>query len=274
VIDLHLHTTASDGVLSPPELVEKARAAGLFTISITDHDTTAGCDAGRDAARNAGLDLIPGIEVSAVADGRDVHILGYFIDTESVPLRTFLDTQREERLRRVVEMGERLASLGCPVDVSPILASAARGRSVGRPQIASALLAAGYVGTRDEAFDRFLEFGGPAYVARRGAAPQAVIDTIHAAGGLASLAHPGVIHRDELIAPLAAAGLDALEAFHSDHDAATEARYRTLAGELGLLVTGGSDFHGEVQHRVSRFGSLSLPAGEFERLREAAGRRR
>jgi 3',5'-nucleoside bisphosphate phosphatase len=274
VIDLHLHTTASDGTLSPPELVHKARAAGLFTISITDHDTTAGCEAAREAARAAGLDLVPGIEISAVADGRDVHLLGYFIDTASGSLRAFLDTQREERLRRVAEMGERLAALGVPVDVAPILASAARGRSVGRPQIASALLAAGYVTTRDEAFDRFLEYGGPAYVPRRGASPEDVIDIIHGAGGVASLAHPGVMHRDELIAPLAGAGLDALEALHSDHDDAAEARYRDLARELGLLVTGGSDFHGEVQHRASRFGCLSMSAAELEDLRRAAERRR
>jgi len=273
VIDLHLHTTASDGALSPPELVEKARSAGLFTISITDHDTTAGCDAALDAARAAGIDLIPGIEVSAVADGRDVHILGYFIDTASGSLRAFLDRQRDERLRRVREMGDRLAALGCRIDVAPILESAARGRSVGRPQIASALLDAGYVGSRDEAFDRFLEFGGPAYVARRGASPAEVVAVIHGAGGIASLAHPGVLRRDELMAPLAAAGLDALEAVHSDHDAAAEARYRACARDLSLLVSGGSDFHGEVQHRVTRFGAISISEEELAALRRAAHRR-
>jgi 3',5'-nucleoside bisphosphate phosphatase len=274
VIDLHLHTTASDGTLSPSELVHQARAAGLFTISITDHDTTAGGDAAADAARAAGVELVPGIEVSAVADGRDVHVLGYFLDSASSSLRLFLDAQREERLRRVTAMGDRLAALGCPVDVAPILDSAARGRSVGRPQIATALLAAGYVATRDEAFDRFLEFGGPAYVPRRGASPQEVIAIIHDAGGVASLAHPGVSRRDDLIPVLAAAGLDALEAMHSDHDEDAEARYRALARALGLLVTGGSDFHGAQQHRATRFGSLSMSIEEFAELRLAAERRR
>ena len=158
------------------------------------------------------FELVPGIEISAVAEGRDVHVLGYFIDTASPPLRAFLERQREDRVRRVAEMGERLAALGCPIDVAPIVADAGRGRSVGRPQIAAALLDAGHVRTRDEAFDRFLEFGGAAYVSRCGTSPEDVVAIIHAAGGIASLAHPGVNARDHLIAPLAAAGLDAIEA--------------------------------------------------------------
>jgi 3',5'-nucleoside bisphosphate phosphatase len=272
LIDLHLHTTASDGTLTPSELVFQARAAGLAVISITDHDTTAGSDAARPFAREAGIRLIPGIEISAVADGRDVHVLGYFIDSAASSLRAFLDRQRADRIHRVAEMGERLSALGCPIDIAPILAAAGRGRSVGRPQIAEALIGAGHVQTRDEAFDRYLAFGGSAYVPRLGTAPADVVAIIHEAGGIASLAHPGVSARDQLIAPLAAAGLDALEVIHSDHDAAAEARYRALAAELGLLVTGGSDFHGEGGHRVSRFGTISLTAEEFAALAAAARR--
>ena len=216
---------------------------------------------------------MPGIEISAVAEGRDVHVLGYFIDTASPSLRAFLARQREDRVRRVAEMGERLAALGCPIDVTPIIADAGRGRSVGRPQIAAALVDAGYVRTRDEAFDRFLQFGGAAHVSRCGASPPEVVAIIHDAGGMASLAHPGVSARDHLIAPLAAAGLDAIEAGHSDHDAATEARYRALAADLGLLVTAGSDFHGDGGHRTSRLGTVSLTAAEFEALSDAAERR-
>ena len=273
MIDLHLHTTASDGTLTPSELVFRARDAGLAIISITDHDTTAGSDAARAVARDAGLQLIPGIEISAVADGRDVHVLGYFIDTASASLRAFLDRQREDRIRRVVGMRERLSALGCPIDVAPILAAAARGQSVGRPQIAAALVDAGHVRTRDEAFERFLEFGGAAYVPRVGASPEAVVAIVHAAGGIASLAHPGIGPRDHLIAPLAAAGLDAVEAGHSDHDAATQVRYRALAADLGLLVTAGSDFHGETGHRVSRLGTVTLPPEDFEKLSRAASKR-
>jgi predicted metal-dependent phosphoesterase TrpH len=216
---------------------------------------------------------VPGIEISAVADGRDVHVLGYFIDTSCASLRAFLDSQRQERDRRVREMGDRLAALGFPIDVSPILQDASAGRSVGRPQIAAAMLDAGYVRTRDEAFDRFLEFGGPAFVARRGAAPEAVVGIIHECGGIASLAHPGVTKRDALIATLAAAGIDALEARHSDHDPPTEAHYRGLAADFGLLVTGGSDFHGDTGHRTPHLGTVTLPAEDFAPLRSAASRR-
>jgi 3',5'-nucleoside bisphosphate phosphatase len=272
VIDLHLHTTASDGTLTPSELVAKARSAGLSIFSVTDHDTTAGLPEAREAARGAGLELVDGIEISAVEEGRDVHVLGYFIDPASLVLRNFLERQREDRLRRVREMGARLDALGAPIDVEPILAEALRGRSVGRPQIASALLARGHVATRDEAFDRFLEFGGPAFVPRRGEPASEVVAIVHDAGGLASLAHPGLLRRDHLIAPLAAAGLDALEVRHSDHDADTESKYRAMAHTLGLLVTGGSDFHGDNGHRVCRLGSLTLPREDYDRLRSALRR--
>jgi len=210
-----------------------------------------------------------------VAGGRDVHMLGYFIDTRSPRLVEFLIRQRGDRLRRVNEIGERLAGLGAPVDLTPIAAAAARGRSVGRPLIADALMAAGHVSSRDEAFDRYLEAGGPAFVPRRGAAPDEVIALIHDAGGLASLAHPGVTRRDDLLPALVASGLDAIEARHSDHDAATEARYRALARDLGVLVTGGSDFHGsDAGHRVSALGQVTLPVEDFETLRAYQNQRR
>ena len=261
-------------MLTPSELVFQARAAGLTAISITDHDTTSGSDEALAVARAAGLRLIPGIEISAVADGRDLHVLAYFIDSGSAPLLAFLERQRADRTRRVAEMGERLAVLGFPIDVAPILGDALRGQSVGRPQIAEALMNAGHVQTRDEAFRRFLDYGGAAYVPRFGASPAEVVAIIHDAGGIASLAHPGLNARDHLIAPLAAAGLDAIEARHSDHDAATQARYRALAVELGLLVTGGSDFHGATGHRISRLGEVTLSAEDFERLSSAADQRR
>ena len=207
-----------------------------------------------------------------MADGRDVHVLGYFFNPDAPCLRAFLAQQREERLRRVREMGARLASFGAPIDIAPILAAAACGKSVGRPQVATALQSAGHVTTRDEAFRRFLESGAPAFVPRCGATPADVIAIIHDAGGLASLAHPGLTKRDELIPSLVAAGLDALEARHSDHDAVTEAKYRALAGELGVLVTGGSDFHGDTGYRVQKLGIVTLDSEDYQRLREKAQR--
>lgn len=272
MIDLHLHTTASDGTLSPSELVLEARAAGLSICSITDHDTTAGSEAAADVAREAGLEVIAGIEITAVADGRDVHMLGYFIDCTSPRLRGFLVRQREDRLRRVKDIGARLASLGAPVDVAPIAAEADRGRSVGRPQIAAALLAAGHVATRNEAFDRFLGAGGPAFVPRHGSRPEEIIALIHDAGGIASLAHPGLTRRDDLLPALAAAGLDALEARHADHDPGMEAHYRARARDLGLAISGGSDFHGDSGHRAAVLGRVTLPAEDFAALRRRARR--
>lgn len=186
----------------------------------------------------------------------------------------FLDRQREDRVRRVRLMGERLASLGAPIDIAPILADAACGRSVGRPQIATALAAAGHVRTRDEAFDRWLAFGGPAFIPREGTSPEQVVGIVHAAGGVASLAHPGVTRRDDIIPALAAAGLDAIEVRHSDHDQATETRYREEARARGLLASGGSDFHGATGHRIARLGLVTLPQADFDLLRAAANQRR
>jgi 3',5'-nucleoside bisphosphate phosphatase len=272
MVDLHLHTTASDGSLTPERLVEAARQAGLTAISITDHDTTAGVAAGQAAAARVGIELVPGIEISTVSDGRDLHLLGYFLDPQSASLCAFLDRQRTERSRRIVVMADRLASLGCPIDPAPMLALASQGRSVGRPHLARALVDGGYVRTPDEAFRRFLEFGGPAYEPRRGAAPQEAIEIVHDAGGLASLAHPGLSDRDGLIPLLAVAGLDAIEARHSDHTPDVEARYRAIAKELRLLITGGSDFHGDTGHRVPALGVVTLGSDDYTAFRDARPR--
>jgi predicted metal-dependent phosphoesterase TrpH len=207
-----------------------------------------------------------------VADGRDVHVLGYFFDPDAPCLRAFLEQQRDERLRRLREMGQRLAAMGAPIDVAPILAEAERGKSIGRPQVANALQAAGYVTTRDEAFRCFLESGAPAFVPRCGATPAEVIAIVHEAGGIVSLAHPGLTKRDDLIPSLVDAGLDAIEARHSDHDVATEAKYRAMARELGVLVSGGSDFHGDSDYRIQKLGIVTLDADDYDRLREKAQR--
>jgi predicted metal-dependent phosphoesterase TrpH len=267
LIDLHLHTTASDGRCTPAELVRLARAASLTVIAATDHDTTAAVgDVGRSAALE-GIEAIAGIEVTAVEDGRDVHVLGYFIDPDRAELQQFLAAQRAHRLARVREIAARLDALGMPVDIETVLADATRdpSRSVGRPQIARAMIAGGYVTTVDEAFARWLGRECPAFVPRVGASPEVVIATIHEAGGLASLAHPGRTDIDERITSLRDAGLDALEAFHSDHDEAARERYARLARSLGLQVTGGSDFHGDPA-RATCPGSTTLPAAHWRAL--------
>ncbi len=266
-VDLHLHTTASDGRSTPRELVAHAVAGGVSVMAATDHDTIAASAEVQAVAREHGIEAIAGIEITAVESGRDVHILGYFVDTADAALAAFLGAQREGRVARVEAIGIRLAELGVPVDIEPILAKARRepNRSVGRPQVARAMVEAGHVIDTRAAFDRWLAEGHPAFIPRMGATPETVIEIIHLAGGMASIAHPGKTRIDARLASLRDAGLDALEAFHSDHDPATVARYTRLADDLGLLVTGGSDFHGDPGHGLMP-GSVTLPAPHWERL--------
>jgi 3',5'-nucleoside bisphosphate phosphatase len=269
VIDLHLHTTASDGSLSPAALVARAVSAGITTLSVTDHDTIAGLAEARAAASSHGVAFVNGIEITAVEDQRDIHVLGYFFSPGDAALTAFLERQRADRVRRVQEIAGRLAAMGCPVDVRVILEQGMyNGRSIGRPHIADALITGGHALTRDEAFERFIGAGAPAFVPRRGASAATVIAVIRAAGGVASLAHPGLTRRDDLIQPLAESGMAAIEVRHSEHDAETEARYRSLAATLGLAITGGSDFHAENTGRAPKLGVITLSESELDRLRE------
>jgi predicted metal-dependent phosphoesterase TrpH len=273
LVDLHLHTTASDGRCSPRELVDRAVDAGLTVIAATDHDTTAGIAEVQASARAAGIEAISGIEITSVHDGTDVHVLGYFFDPADAPLGRFLAEQRAIRVSRLVAIAERVAELGMPIDVEPLLENARQhpNRSVGRPQIARALVAAGYVADVREAFEQWLGRGRPAFVDRPGASPAHIVGIVHGAGGVVSMAHPGRTSMDELIPPLVDAGLDALEVYHSDHDQAAIARYAAIAQQYGLLVTGGSDYHGDPARSVTP-GSSSLPPDDWERLRVAGHR--
>ncbi|HEY9461457.1 MAG TPA: PHP domain-containing protein [Vicinamibacterales bacterium] len=272
-VDLHLHTTASDGRCSPLELVEQAAAAGVSVMAATDHDTTASVDEVRVRAAERGIDAIPGIEITAVEDGRDVHVLGYFLRTTDPSFLDFLSAQRRTRVDRVHAIAGRLAELGMPIDLSDALAVVGQqsGRAIGRPQVARAMVAAGHVADTREAFDKWLGSDQPAFVPRSGPSPEMVIQTIHRAGGLASLAHPGRTRIDARIPALRDAGLDALEAYHSDHDAVAAERYHRLADDLGLLITGGSDYHGDPVHGVS-IGSSTLPSECWQRLHAARHR--
>jgi predicted metal-dependent phosphoesterase TrpH len=276
-----MHTTASDGRLSPPELAARAAAAGLTTISVTDHDTIAAIESVTAAAAPLGIRVIPGIEVTAVDNHRDVHMLAYFIDPANEPLADLLVKQRALRVARVTEIADRLATLNVPVDVDNLLLMAAAhpGSSVGRPQLARELVRAGHVQSTQEAFDKWLATGRPGFVPRTGPSPENVVETIHAAGGVASFAHPGVTNRDDLIASLVDRGLDAIEVYHSDHTPEQVMGYKGLAMRHNLLVSGGSDFHGddplkpgERSHR-STLGVITLPLEALTAL-EAAARRR
>jgi predicted metal-dependent phosphoesterase TrpH len=270
LIDLHLHTTVSDGQLTPAKLVERVHAAGITVMSVTDHDTVAALAEVRRAAATLGIAVVDGVEVTAVHSRRDVHMLGYFIDPSDEGFGLFLNEQRRRRVERILEICARLARLGVLLDVDGLIARAVRnpGASVGRRVIAGALVKAGHVASLQEAFDRFLGSGQPAFVPRTGEVPAEVIDVIHRAGGIASMAHPGVTRQPALMAALVGAGLDAVEVYHSDHAPEVTRELQQFATQHGLLVTGGSDFHGD-DNRDRPLGRISLPVAEFDRLRAA-----
>jgi predicted metal-dependent phosphoesterase TrpH len=271
LIDLHTHTTASDGRCSPEELVARAARAGITVLAVTDHDTLEGCAPAAAACAAAGIEFVIGIEMTAVgqgADMADIHVLGYFVDPASFPLNAFLLEQRQRRIDRVREMIARLATFGIELDAEAIVKPAVeiRGKSAGRPWIARALVDGGHVADTNEAFDRWLGRGKPAFVPRLGASPEEVVARIHEANGIASLAHPGLVHHDESIPGLVRSGLDALEAYHSEHDHDATFRYVSMADALGIAVSGGSDYHADESHGALAIGTVSLPREAFERL--------
>ncbi len=270
-VDLHVHTNASDGLLAPGDLVRAVRAAQVEVFSVTDHDTVDALDEARRAAEAAGLTLVNGVELSAYWRAVEFHILGYFLDPAHAALRAFLDTTREARRTRLHAMLNRLHAMGMQIPPEEVLARARNG-NVGRPHLARALVERGFVGSADEAFDRYLGTDRPAYVPRPDVSVGDAIRVIREAGGIASLAHPGLHDRDEAIPDLRAAGLAAIEVYHPKHAFGRARRYRRLAQEHGLLVTGGSDFHGinEGDH-ASVPGLPCLPEADYERLLAAAG---
>lgn len=274
--DLHTHTLHSDGTLSPADLVRQAKKAGLDAIAITDHDTVAGLPEAEKEGRRHGMEIIPGVELTAVPPRKsggesEMHILGYFIDPEDFHLQKALAGFRGERSRRLDLVLKRLAGLGLPLERSQVEAHA-KGEAVGRPHIARALVEAGHVKTFDQAFDRYLQSGRAAYVPKIGPSPAECVALIRRAGGVASVAHPrfgGPSTREEWDA-LVAAGLGGIEARHSEQSAAEGKRYDRLARELGLVATGGSDFHSLKDGPKGRLGDVRLPYEVVERLRALA----
>jgi predicted metal-dependent phosphoesterase TrpH len=248
--------------------VARAARAGVSVLSVTDHDTVLGCDPVAAACASAGIEFVAGIEITAVRIATDVHVLGYFIDTRAPALLDFLGAQRRQRLERVRLMIDRLADFGVALDADAILGPgmADSGKAAGRPWIARALVAGGHVKTPNEAFDRWLARGRPAFVPRVGATPEEVFTRIHAAGGVASLAHPGLLGCDEWIPGFVTAGLDAIEVYHSAHAADATLRYRQLAVTHNLGMSGGSDYHGDEHHGSGGPGNVSLPRADFDRL--------
>lgn len=266
-VDLHLHTTASDGRLAPSQLVRLARAQRLDVIAITDHDTTAGIEEAVQAAGGLPV-IISGIELSAEDARLDVHILGYFVQAHDEDFQAALARFRDDRERRGYKIVAKLAEMGLPVAWERVLALA-NGGSVGRPHIARALVEAGYVESVKEAFDRYLRTGGPAYVARERLTPEGAVDLLHRAGGAAVLAHPGLLpDYAAMVARLVPAGLDGVEVVHPKNSETARANLRALAGHYGLIMTGGTDYHGPDSDAA--IGSITAPPGCVQALQERA----
>jgi hypothetical protein len=266
-VDLHAHTFFSDGLLSPEDLVARAREKRLLALAVTDHDTVEALPRAR-AAATAALELVPGIELSSATDGVDLHILGFYIDPEHPRLRARLERFQDERRQRAVLMMQRLNDLGAPLDPDEVFDLAGPG-VVGRPHVAGALLRAGHVSSMDEAFRRYLGPHGAAYVPRPAFRPEEAIALVHEADGVSVLAHPGGSLPDSLLERLVAGGLRGVEVWHPQHNAATIRRYRALASRLGLLETGGSDFHGHP--RGADLGDMGVSAAVLDPLKAAAG---
>lgn len=270
--DLHCHSTASDGRMEPGQVVTAAFQSGLRVIALTDHDTVAGVAAAREAAEPLGLEVVPALELSTTWAGREIHLLGYFVDVSSPELLRHLNRMQRERRRRARLMVSRLAALGYPVEWARVRELAGSG-SVGRAHVARALLEKGYVNSVNQAFDQFLAEGRPAYVPHARLAVRDGIRLISAAGGVAVLAHPGLAQADGLIPALKGQGLTGLEVAHPAHDPSQQARYGRLAHHLGLLPSGGSDAHGgEGPHQQP--GAVRIPLSWVEALRRRAAQRR
>jgi predicted metal-dependent phosphoesterase TrpH len=247
-IDLHTHSVASDGTDPPAEVVRAAARAGLDVVALTDHDTTSGWDEAAAVARRLGMVLVPGMEISCQAGGIGVHLLSYLHDPDDAALRAQTDRIRDDRLGRARRMVARLTE-DVPLTWADVEARLVDGATVGRPHIADALVARGVVGSRDEAFAGLLGAGSPYYVRHYAVDAMTAVRLVRAAGGVPVMAHPkagrrGRVVADEVIGELAAAGLAGLEVDHRDHLPAERVALRGIARDLGLFVTGSSDYHG------------------------------
>ncbi|MGK5551234.1 PHP domain-containing protein [Actinomadura kijaniata] len=270
-IDLHCHSTVSDGLRTPAEVVRLAADAGVDVLALTDHDTTAGWDAAR-AALPEGMELVPGMELSCRYDGDSLHMLAYWFDPADADLNAELARVRDARVGRARAMVDRLRELGVEITYEQV-SRYARGEAVGRPHIARAMVEAGVIAEEKDAFTaEWIAAGGRAHARRYALDPFRAVELVRAAGGVTVLAHPragrsGRVLPDGLIEELAAAGLAGVEVDHYLHDAAARARLRALAGRLGLVPTGSSDFHGRDGEIPAR--DTTAPEA-FERLRAAA----
>ena len=256
-VDLHMHTTASDSTSSPTEVLEHALKAKLSAIAITDHDTLEGFIAIQKLNSSQDLEILPAAELSANYKGEDVHIIGYLMDYRDKQLLDKMEEFKSEREKRGVKMVEKLNQIGIGITMERVRA-VAKHSVIGRPHLADALLQGNFTNSYDEAFIKYLGYEGPAYVAKKYLSPQEALDLIHQFKGVAVLAHPGILRKDNLIVDLVEMGLDGIEAYHSQHDYQLTNHYINLARKLGVIYSGGSDCHGKRKGRIL-IGTVKVP---------------
>ncbi len=277
MIDLHAHTTCSDGTDSPLALVKKAAASGITVLGVTDHDSTSGWTEATSAL-HGNLQLALGAEVSCLTtDGISVHMLGLLFDGENQALQQLLSDSRDTRIPRMKKMIENLQAAGYEISLEDVQAATPDGATVGRPHLADALVAKKIVKSRDEAFTDLLHNNSPFYVSHFAPTPEDAIKAIRVAGGVAVIAHPFASRRGQTLdanafAPLVAAGLNGIEVFHRDQSADERLQLLAVASELGLVVTGSSDYHGT--GKLNQLGENTTTQAEWERLESMANQRR
>lgn len=269
--DLHIHSTASDGYMTPTEVIEEAARLGLGAVSLTDHDTVAGLAEAQDVADRLCVEFVPGVEINTDYGNTEVHILGYFIDPASQILQDGLARLRAARLDRGARIVGRLQNLGVRVTMDRVM-EIAGSASLGRPHIARAICETGVVDGMNSAFGRYLVRGAPAFVPRSKLCATEAIGLVRSARGVACLAHPGKIGSDRVLPEFVEAGLDAIEVWHTDHSRDVSKRYLKLADRHGLIPTGGADSHGLYANKPVQIGSVTVDLESVVRLRAVSRR--
>ena len=267
--DLHVHTTASDGSLSVPQVLTLACQIGLKAVGIADHDTTSGL-IGLDFSKWP-VEVVPAVEINSEYEGKEVHILGYFIPLENEKLQKSLEKLRISRRQRITRTIERFSELSMPLNKEKIF-QLAGGDSVGRPHVAKALIEAGYVKTVKEAFQKYLAIGKPGYVEREHLVPGQCVQLIRESGGVPVWAHPGTANADALLTELVEKGLQGLEVFHPEHNEYLQTKYMNYARLHNLVITGGSDFHGVNAREGADLGSVTVPYDYVDKLKARRGK--